>query len=122
MRLLDAELNNMPCVPKKPVLCHNAVSDEEGHPLDNEDVEGPRHHQYEDILRFVQKDPDDIHWTMEKTDFEELIAMKNDSSPVPNGIPNGAKKCAGELGSQFLFNAYRSLLEGGTVLEHFARK
>ena len=29
-------------------------------------------------------------------------------------------KCAGGLGSQFLFNAYKYLLEGGTVPEHFA--
>ena len=32
----------------------------------------------------------------------------------------GAYKCAGNLGSQFLFNAYRALLEGGTVPDHFA--
>ena len=35
---------------------------------------------------------------------------------VPTGVPGGG----GGLGSQFLFNAYRSLLEGGTVPEHFA--
>ena len=52
---------------KKPVLSLSAVTDEEGHPLENEDesgrrlceywgtifqarVEGPRHHQHEDIL------------------------------------------------------------------------
>ena len=29
-------------------------------------------------------------------------------------------KCAGGLGSQFLVNAERYLLEGGTVPEHFA--
>ena len=27
-------------------------------------VEGPGHHQYENILRYVQKAPDDIHWTL----------------------------------------------------------
>ena len=32
---------------------------------------------------------------------------------VPTGVPGG-------LGSQFLFNAYKYLLEGGTVPEHFA--
>ena len=122
---------------KKPVLSLNAVTDEEGHPLENEDesgrrlreywgtnfqarVEGPRHHQFEDILRFVQKAPDDIRWTVDKTDFDELIAMKKDSAPGPDGIPCGAYKCARNLGSQFLFNAYRALLEGGTVPDHFA--
>ena len=39
-------------------------------------VEGPTHHQYEDIVRFVQKAPDDIRWTIEKTEFDELIAMR----------------------------------------------
>ena len=70
MRQPDAELDNVPGVPKKPVLCLNAVTDEGGHPLENEDesgrrlceywgsifqarVEGPRHHQYENFLRYV---------------------------------------------------------------------
>ena len=43
--------------------------------------------------------------------------MKKDSAPGPDGIPY---RCAWGLGSQFLNNAYRSLLEGGTVPEHFA--
>ena len=122
---------------KKPVLSLSAVTDEEGHPLENEDesetrlceywgtifqarVEGPRHHQFEDILRFVQKAPDDIRWTVDKTDFDELIARKKGSAPGPDGIPCGAYKCAQNVGSQFLFNAYRVLLEGGTVPDHFA--
>ena len=54
---------------KKPVLSLSAVTDEEGHPLENEDESGrrlcdywrtifqarqevPRHHQHEEILRF----------------------------------------------------------------------
>ena len=60
---------------KKPLLTLSAVTDEEGHPLENEDEsgrrlceywgtifqarqEGPRHHQHEEILRFVQQAPD----------------------------------------------------------------
>ena len=102
----------MPGVSKKPVLCQSAVTDEEGHPSDNEDesgrrlceywstifqasVEGPTHHQYEDILRYVQKAPDDIRWTIDRTEFDELIAMKKDSAPGPDGIPYGAYRCAG---------------------------
>ena len=102
----------MPGVPKKPVLCLSAVTDEEGHPLENEDesvrrlceywrtvfqarVDGLRHHQYEDILRFVQKAPDDIPWTIDRTEFDELIAMRKDSAPGPDGIPYGACRCAG---------------------------
>ena len=53
-------------------------------------------------------------------EFEELIASKKDSAPGPDGIPYGVYKCAGGLGSQFLFNAYKYQLEGGTVPEHFA--
>ena len=73
----DAELDNVPGVPKKQVLCLSVVTDEEGHSLENEDesgrrlceyrrsilqarIEGPRHHQYENILRYVQKAPDEI--------------------------------------------------------------
>ena len=35
-------------------------------------VEDPKHHQYEDILRYVQKALDDIHWTVVRTEFDEL--------------------------------------------------
>ena len=59
------------------MLCLHAVTDEDGHPLENENesgrrlceywgtffqarVEGQRHHQYENILRYVQKARDDI--------------------------------------------------------------
>ena len=59
------------------MLSLSAVTDEEGHPLENEDEsgrrlceywgtifqarqEGPSHHQHEDILRYVQQAPDDI--------------------------------------------------------------
>ena len=62
MHLPDAELHNVLGVPKKPVLCPNAVTDEYGHPMENQDesgrrlceyweslfqarVEGPRYHQ-----------------------------------------------------------------------------
>ena len=122
---------------KKPMLCLSAVTDEDGHRLESEDesgrrlceywrsifqarVEGPRHHQYEDILRYVEKAPDDIRWTIDRTEFDELIAMKKDSAPGTDGIPYGACRCAGGLGFQFLVNAYKYLLEGGTVPVHFA--
>ena len=128
-------MDNVPGVHKNRVLCLSAVTDEEGHPLENEDesgrrlceywgsisqarVEGPRYHQYVDILRCVQKAPDDIRWTIDRTGFDELIAMKKDSVPGLDGIPCGAFWCAGGLGSLFLFNAYRDLLGGGP--EHFA--
>ena len=87
---------------KKTLLCLNAVTDEDGHPLENDDesgrrlceywvsifqarVEGPRHHQYENILRYVQKAPDDIRWTIDRTEFDEIIALKKDSAPGPDG-------------------------------------
>ena len=122
---------------KKTVLCLNAVTDEDGHPLENQDesgrrlcecwwsifqarVEGPRHHQYENILRYVQKAPDDIRWTIDRTEFDELIASKKDSAPGPDGIPYGAYKCAVGLGSQFLFQRLKYLLEGSTIPDCFA--
>ena len=62
---------------KNPVLSLSAVTDEEDHPLENDDesgrrlceywetifqarVEGPRHHQHEDILRYVQEAPNPL--------------------------------------------------------------
>ena len=63
--------------------CVHAVTDEDGHPLDNEDesgrklfeywstifevrAEGERHHCHETILRYVQKAPDDIRWETDR--------------------------------------------------------
>ena len=83
-------------------------------------MDGPRHHQHEENLRYVQQAPDDIGWTIDKTKLDDLLALKKDSAPGPDGIPYGACRCAGGLGSQFLFNAYRALLEGGAVPDHFA--
>ena len=88
------------------MLCLHAVTDEDGHPLENEDesgrryceywgsifqvrVEGPRHHQHEHILRYVQRAPDDIRWTIDRAEFDELMALKKDSAPGPDGIPHG---------------------------------
>ena len=89
---------------KKPTLCLHAVTDEDGHPLENEDesgrrlcdywstifqarAEGPRHHQYENILRHVQKAPDDIRWVIDNNEFDELMVTKKESAPGPDGIP-----------------------------------
>ena len=105
---------------KGPMLYLNAVTDEEGPPLENEDesgrrlceycgltfqarAEGPRHHQFENLLQHVQKAPDDVRWVIDRTEFDELIAMKKDSAPCPDGIPYGAYRCAGGLGTHFLF-------------------
>ena len=131
MHQLDAEVDNARLAYKKNPCFVSAL------PLENEDessrrlceywrsifqarVEGPRHHKYDDILRYVQKAPDDIRWIIDRTEFDELIAMKKDSALDPDGIPYGAYRCAEGLGSQFLFNAYKFLLEEGTVPEYFA--
>ena len=119
------------------MLSLSAVTDEEGHPLENEDEsgrrlceywrnifhareEGPRHHQQEDILRYVQQAPDDISWTIDQTEFDDLFALKKYWAPGPDGIPHGAYRCAGGLGLKFLFDAYRAFLEGGAVPDCFA--
>ena len=52
-----------------------------------------------------QKALDDIRWTIDRTEFDELIALKKDSAPSRDGIPYGANECAESLGSQFLVNA-----------------
>ena len=43
------------------------------------------------------------------------MATKKESALCPCGIPYNFYSCAGRLGSQVLFNAYKHLLEGGTV-------
>ena len=40
---------------------------------------------------------------LNKAEFDDLLAMKNDSAPGLDGIPYGAYRCDGGLGSQFLF-------------------
>ena len=64
---------------------------------------------------FVQQAPDDISWTIDQAEFVDLLALKKDSAPGPDGIPYGAYRCAGCLGSKFPFNAFRALLEGSAV-------
>ena len=105
MHQLDAEVDNARLAYKKNPCFVSAL------PLENEDessrrlceywrsifqarVEGPRHHKYDDILRYVQKAPDDIRWIIDRTEFDELIAMKKDSALDPDGIPYGAYRCA----------------------------
>ena len=124
---------------KKPVLSLSAVTDEEGHPLENEDESGrrlceyggtifqareesPRHHQHEGILRYVQKALDDIRWTIDQAEFDDLLALKKDSAPGSDGIPYSAYRCAGGLGSKFLFNAYSAVLEGSAIPDCFAER
>ena len=62
-------------------------------------AKGPRHHQYENVLRYVQKAPDDICWVTDKNEFDELMATKKESAPGSDGIPNSFYRCAGGLGS-----------------------
>ena len=120
---------------KKPVLPLHAVTDEEGHPLENEDEsgrrlceywgtifqaikEGPKRHRHEDILRYVQQAPDDIKWTIDQAKFDDLLAIKK-KAPGPDGIPYGVYRCAGGLGSKFLFNSCKAVLEGSSIPDFF---
>ena len=77
-------------------------------------IEGERHHCHETIFRYVQKALDDIRWEIDRNEYE-LMATKKDSAPGPNGIPYSLNRCAGGLGCQFLFNAYKHVIEGGPV-------
>ena len=114
------------------MLTLSAITDEVGHRLENEDEhgtrvceywgtifqarqEGPRHLQYEEILRFVQQTPDDISWTLDEAEFDDLLASKKDAAPGPDGIPFGVYRCAGGLGSKFLLHAYQAVLEGRDI-------
>ena len=119
--------------------CLHAVTDDEGLLLDEEDESGmrlctywsrlfesrtedERHHAYETTLEFVQKAPEDTQWTVDKEEFDEMIATEKESAPGPDGIPNGIYRCAGGLGSRFEFNANNPVVEGGSVTTHPAAR
>ena len=72
-------------------------------------------------MPFVQQAPDDINWTNDQAEFDDLLALKKDSAPSPDGIPCGVYRCAGGLGSKFLFRAYEAVLEGSTIADCFAQ-
>ena len=57
---------------------------------------------------------------MDKQELDEMIATKKESAPGPDGIADGIDRCAGGLGSHFLINAQRSVVEGGSVPTCFA--
>ena len=119
------------------MLCLHAVTDEDGHPLENEDesgrrlcdywskifearIEGERHHCHEIILGCVQKAPDDIRWEIDRNEFDELMATKKESAPGPDGIPYSLYRCAGGLDSTILLKASQQKLAGGPVPSQFA--
>ena len=97
---------------KKPTLCLHAVTDEDGHPLENDDesgmrlraywgkmfearVEGEQHHCYETILEYVQQAPHDMRWEIDKNEFDEPMATNKESAPGHDGIPYSLCRCAG---------------------------
>ena len=75
---------------------------------------------HETILRHVQKELGNLPWTMDRQCFDDLNATKKEFAPDPDGIPDSFHRCAGGLGSQFLFNAYEFAVEGGDISQHFA--
>ena len=83
-------------------------------------VEGERHHCHETILRYIQKAPDDIPWEIDRNELHELMATKKESAPGPDEILYSLYRCAGGLGTQFSYNAYKHVFECGTVLALFA--
>ena len=48
------------------------------------------------------------------------MATKKESAPGPGGIPYSLHRCAGGLGSQFPYNAYKHVIESGAVPSLFA--
>ena len=78
-------------------------------------VEGQRHHHYENILRYVQKAPNDIRCQVDRNKFDEPMVVKKESAPSPDGNSYGHNRFVGGLGSKFHNNAYKHALDGGTV-------
>ena len=56
--------------------------------------------------------PDDIAWDVDREEFEELLATKREWAPDPDSLPYGAFRCAGGIGTRFLFEAYQHLVHG----------
>ena len=57
-------------------------------------MEGPRHHQLEDTLRYVQQAPDDIRWTIDQADLMTSLHSKKtrllamiEFHMVPTSVP-----------------------------------
>ena len=46
--------------------------------------------------------------------------QKRNLHQIPMGIPKSLYRCAGGLGSQFLFKAYKHVIEGGPIRTLFA--
>ena len=91
-------------VPKKPMLSLHAVTGDEGRPIDDEDESGrrlcaywgrifearikdERHNEYETVLDNVQRATEDMQWTIDKQEFDEMLATKKESALGPDGIP-----------------------------------
>ena len=68
-------------------------------------VEGERHHSHETVLGYVQTAPDDMQWEIDRQEFGEMMPTEKESAPGPGGIPKSISRCAGGLGSQFVFDA-----------------
>ena len=47
-----------------------------GEPCSKHARKGPRHHQHQDILRFVQQAPDDINWTIDQAEFDDPLLRR----------------------------------------------
>ena len=48
--------------------------------------DGQRHHHCENILRHVQRTPDDISWVIDQNEFDEHMATMKESALGRDGI------------------------------------
>ena len=55
-----------------------------------------------------------------ETNLMNSWLQRKESAPGPDGVPYSLHRCAGGLGTQFLYNAYKHVLEGGAILALFA--
>ena len=90
------------------MLCLLAVTDEDSNTLEDEDESGMKHCTYWgkvfESRTEVQKAPDDIQWEIDKREFDEMMATKQESGPGPDRIRyNFYRHAGGWLGFQFLF-------------------
>ena len=115
------------------MLCLHAVTDEDGHPVENEDesgrrpcehwgkifearVEGEWHRCHETILGYVQKAPDDNtvgNW--QKMNSMNSWPLRRNPLQAPMGFHTAFTGVQEGWDPRFLFKFYQHILAGGLV-------
>ena len=92
---------------KRTQLPLHAVTDNAERPLQDSNDAGQKVCRYWRTIIHAQGSvlPYNIAWEVNREEFEEPLATKRESAPDPDGLPYGAFRCAGGIGTRFLQRA-----------------